>query len=212
MKIEDLNNIGIVSLKNELTPKYFKIEDLPSLENVIDSFIDYNVDCSKFGLSTEIVTSKPLREFLQFQDRDLYVFHNIYQDKKFYEIIKKLIPPISEKKIRISRLYVGEKGSGSHIHHHSFAVNYLIEGTKLWVLFPCTTFNIEFIEKNNIDYGSLKNSKPLEWVEQNKEMLLELQGVEFKIQEAGDVFTIPRGYYHGVYNLSRVCGITYSWN
>jgi len=212
MILEQFNNMNFQNLKNNETPCFFQVTNLPSLETIIDSFINFNVECSKFGISTEVTNTIPLKKFLQFDDKNLYVFQDIYNNRKFYNVIRKLIPPICDKNIRISRLYIGEKSSGSHIHHHTFAINYLIYGTKLWVLFPETRKNTKFLEKHNIDYGSISGEIPLDWINKNRDLLLELDGVEFKLQDAGDVFTIPEGYYHGVYNLTRVCGITYSWN
>ena len=125
--------------------------------------------------------------------------------------ICRLIPPIKFENMRIARLYVGNEGTGSHIHNHSAAVNFLVHGLKVWILFPKTDKNTQFLRRNNILYGEIKEN-PLEWFERNEKTLTKnLEKVEIKLQQSGEVFLVPENYYHGVYNLTNVCGITYSW-
>ena len=212
MILREFNNLQISNLKREKNPQQFKLIDLPTLDQVLEEFIDFDVEYSYYGMSTEIIQQMKLREFLSFSDENAYVFQDVYENRVMFRIICRLLPPISTVGMRISRLYIGDKGTGSHIHNHSFAINYLIKGRKIWVLIPDTNENKKILNEKRMLYGMIRlDIKPLQWIEENRDELAKIKGVEFKIQEEGDVFTVPENYYHGVYNLTKVCGITYSW-
>lgn len=187
--------------------------NLPSLREVLEELQDFVVECSRGGNSTECVERMKLIDFLQFEHDNLYVFHNSFSDRKMFEVLKRLIPLSNISQLRISRLYIGNEGTGSHIHNHSFAMNYLISGRKLWIIFPKTLKNIQYLKRNHLEYLSIQDDgNPLNWFLTNQERLVQnLDSVQIKIQEKGEVFIIPDGMYHGVYNLTKVCGITYSW-
>lgn len=211
LTLEEFNSYhgnGVFTIEN---PEFHRVSNLPTFDHVISLLENFTVECSTFGLSTKVVKRMKLCKFLKLQNSNLYVFHNVKDDISMFNIIKLLIPPVKLADMRISRLYVGFEGSGSHIHEHSCAINYLIEGLKVWILFPKTVKNTAFLRNNNFLYSMIEEP-PLEWFIKNEALLKKnLENYEIKMQHPGDVFMIPDGYYHGVYNLSKVCGITYSW-
>jgi len=192
-----------------------------SIDNIIgkDEFVkilkDFNVNYSNGGNSDIIPIQK---NYLEFVSNDLddgnqnYVFHNVLKDVAMLQVINTYLPPIQcGKQLRISRLYTGSKGSGTNIHNHSVAVNYLISGKKLWIVFPDNKHNTDFLIRNRCTYGNISKSTK-EWFSEYRYKLgREIIDFELLTQVSGEIIIIPNNYYHAVINLSEVFGITYSW-
>ncbi len=187
---------------------------LPSLEEFLDTFKNYDVEYSRNNGNSTVVSGKcPMFVFVtDLMSKEFYVFHDSFKDKRFFRILNNILPAINtERQMRISRVYIGKEGTGSHIHNHTVAVNYLINGQKVWIIFPNTRRNMIFLKRHNFEYGCIKE-EPLKWYTRHRDFLLNnLEDPKEIFQTTGDVIVIPDGYYHGVYNLSEVCGVTYSW-
>lgn len=139
--------------------------------------------------------------------------------------MKKIIPNfinlpnkiININELRIARLYSGYKNSGSYLHKHSPALNYLLKGKKLWLVIPFSIENFTYIQFNNYKYDTdyLENNEEniFEWFKRN---LVKIKNdiIESKIfiQNEGDVVFIPDLYFHSVLNLDFCIGITYSYH
>ena len=192
--------------------KYKK--DFKSLYEFIYLLKDLNVDYSNSGNSTITVGNMNIINFLNDEtesNKKNYVFHNIFDDKFFFNKISFIFPKI-DKNIRIARLYIGYKGSGTHIHNHSSAVNYLISEKKLWFVFPNTKHNNKKIKELDMTYKNIKIDT-IDWFNSNYDVLTKnFENFETFNQEEGECIYIPDGYYHGVINLTRVFGFTYSWH
>lgn len=176
----------------------------------------YVFDCSSGGNSTDFVKHMTLESFMAeelYENNQLYIFHDLLKNKTMFNIISNIIEvPTLNKKMRVSRLYVGSKGSGTHTHSHSVAINYLIDGEKLWFLFPNTEKNNKLLKSIDSEYGNIKETT-MEWFIKNYTFLEDsFEDFETVTQVAGEYIIIPDGYHHGVLNMKNVFGITYSWH
>lgn len=190
-------------------------KNLPCLHKMICLLKEFKVNYSTDGNSTIYVGHMRLIDFLKTQMNEgnkNYVFHDILNDLDMYEIVcREVIFPKINKTIRVSRLFVGSKGTGTHFHIHSSAVNYLIDGHKLWFYFPKTEHNKQKMKELNMEYGSIKINT-VDWFNLNYSTLKDSME-DFKVMEQKSGFSvyIPENYFHGVINLTNVFGITYSW-
>lgn len=193
--------------------KYHK--DFPDIKQLISLLKNFEVEYSDGGNSTVLVGKMKIIDFLSiniYEGCQKYVFHNILNDIDMFNIISSLIPfPDIDKEMRISRLYIGSKGSGTHVHNHSLAVNYLIDGRKIWFCFPETEKNTRILKNMRSSYGSIE-IMTLDWLNSNYDYLKSnIDNFEIIVQESGDCIVVPHMYYHGVINLTNSFGITYSW-
>lgn len=197
--------------------------DLVKQAEFLDAFKDIKVQYATSGNATVLKGSANFHYFVKEVmpiDNGKYVFHNIVKDQDANKILPKIIPIpkfIPAKKIsdlRISRLFAGAKYSGTHIHIHSGALNYLVSGKKLWVMFPYSDHNNAFADRNKYKYKEVKGTA-IEWFMEAYEKLTEPGAVEdlcIFIQNESEIVYVPPGNHHAVINLEDSLGITYSWN
>jgi hypothetical protein len=202
--------------KNMLKPIKYQIEEKINKVDFQNELLNYHLEWSIEGKSDQIVGNILYKDFLDNKDNheNKYIFHNILLNNGLYNLIKKYIPlPYVEnnEKLRISRFYSGYKYSGSNIHNHTKAINYLINGMKMWILFPNTLKNIFFLRTHNLDYQS-NNNTPIHSFIDNYDLLINnIEDLSIIIQEENTVIYIPDFYFHGVINLDDCYGITYSY-
>lgn len=188
-----------------------RISNLPKAVDILNKIKNFHVMISRNGMSTEQSKTDSIFNFMKSNNNNEYIFHNIFRDPRIFGIVCELIPPKTLKNMRISRLYIGSRGTGSHIHNHSVAINYLLYGRKQWIVFPNTSKNSRFLSENKMLYGDI-NENPLDWFESHISMLQEnIEDLHIFVQESGTVVNVPARFYHGVYNLEATVGITYSW-
>lgn len=151
---------------------------------------------------------------VKFEDLDpkYYIWQEIETDEDqmiAYNIAK---PLLTSNKIRSSKIYKGIAGTGSHIHYHNFAINFLIKGKKKWYAFPQSIKNKEAVESDGYTHGCKQRLSVPIWI-LRKERLFEQELEEVFIfeQNAGEVVCIPDQWYHLILNLEDCEGITYSW-
>lgn len=218
---EDYNKVKNI---NELK-KYAYILRMPELidsKPFCDQFKNIQVNYANSSNATQLVGNDNFGNFVNVvmkNDNEKYVFHNVIKDAEAVEIMPKAIPvPKFLKKksiheLRISRLYAGAKHSGTNLHIHSDALNYLVSGEKLWIMFPSTDMNNQFVEKHQMKYGQVTDSA-LIWFINNYQKLTQQEALEhfflFK-QKSKEVVYVPAGWHHAVINLHDSIGITYSW-
>ena len=212
---ENYENISISNLKkvHKITIKNTINKD--TFVNQIKDFIVYFANSSNVTYINDKVIYK---DFLENTDlnKNNYIFHNIRDDIKMMPVIEKLIPLPNINKIkdikdlRIARLYTGQKHTSVNIHTHSYALNYLISGKRIWVIIPNNKENNYYIQKNNFSYGSIKYSA-LDWFNNNYNDLKNLEKISIFIQNEGEVIYIPNYYHQAVINLEDCIGISYSW-
>ena len=181
-----------------------------------NEFLNYQLDWSIKGQSDIIIGNILYKDFLNnLGNQNKYIFHNILENKELFFIVQKYIPlpyiTHETEKLRICRFYSGYKYSGSNIHNHTKALNYLISGMKLWILFPNTKNNIDFLETNKLTYHSNDNT-PLNCFLDNYNLFNKyIEHLCIIIQEENEVIYIPDNCFHGTINLTDCYGITYSF-
>merc|ERR1711998_439049 len=94
-----------------------------------------------------------------------------------------------------TQFYVGGPLMGSPYHFHSTALNSLVHGRKLWLIYP----NEQQVWSNEVIYRSLKRTNgPL--------------GNPIKcVQEAGDLLFVPSSWTHGVICLNNCIGVAHEF-
>ena len=227
LEISSLTKYKYESVKNLKTLAHevqlFVMKDMVDPETFLEAFKDIRVDIASSSNSTNLNAVDYFKNFIDHvmkKDNGKYVFHDISRDSRAKKIMPQLIPiprfipARNMDALRISRLYAGGKYSGTNLHNHSAALNYLVEGKKLWITFPFNEKNKLFVEKHNMKYGQVKD-RTLDWLSQSAHLLTEegqIDDLKFFIQKKGEVALIPAGCFHAVVNLTDVMGITYSWN
>ena len=181
--------------------------------------VHYATSCN----STQLVSSANFKDFVDktmTKDNTKYVFHNVTKDPNLAGIMDQLIPmpqflPVKKmSQLRICRLYAGGKYSGTNLHNHSAALNYLVSGKKFWITFSFNKETHAFVESNSMKYGTVKDNT-IQWLSKNLDLLnlnKEMLHLECFMQEGGQVVYLPEGQYHAIINLDDSIGITYSWN
>lgn len=208
IQIKHLENYADINLitTNKNIPMKFNIKQNIDKELFINDIKNISLDWSKNGMSDVILGNILYKDFLK-ENTDKYIFHNFLDQ---LEIIKKHIPfpkLFTNVKLRISRFYSGYKHSGSFIHRHSIALNYLISGKKIWILFPSTPKNCEFFNKHAQNDGI-----QIDYFLTNYNLFNEnLEHISIILQEENEVLLIPNFCFHGVINVCNSYGITYSW-
>lgn len=198
------------------------IQDFVASDDFLKALKDIKVGVASSSNSTQLNSSDVFANFVQhsmLKDSSKYVFHDVTKDTNARSIIPSMIPiprfipARNMDQLRICRLYAGAKHSGTNIHQHSAALNYLVQGRKLWITFPFNEQNRQFIERHNMRYGQVKE-RAIEWLVQKQHILRQpnaIKGLKFFVQKRGEVAYVPPGCYHAVVNLEDVMGITYSW-
>lgn len=111
---------------------------------------------------------------------------------------------ISKPKRQLSWLYVGGAGTFTDTHRDLWgtsAWNYLVEGKKLWLIYPKAYINL--IKKNKADFSIRNLEKNLDSKELSSSYL-----PLYCIQEAGQLIFVPNHCYHATYNLSLSVSVT----
>lgn len=186
-----------------------------SYETFINELKDFTVYYGTGGNVTYLRHKMKYSEFIEnemYYGNQKYVFQNVLENNQMFDIITSMIPlPFTNKKLRISRLYTGAQGSGTNLHKHSVAINYLVYGEKFWIIFPSTNKNDKYVENRKFTYNNVEETT-FEWYNKNKlDIERNVEELQIIIQKTGDVLLIPDSFYHAVINLDKVFGITYSW-
>ena len=109
------------------------------------------------------------------------------------EVVKKLRVLRSVRKVGPLQLFLGPPGSGSPLHWHDAALNYLAFGQKRW-----------FLSAPASPIAGYSNTPVLDWLQQTN-------GFESKdllqcTQFAGDIVYVPRRWAHGTLNTKTSIG------
>lgn len=147
---------------------------------------------------------------MQFNKTDKYIFDiNTEYNEKVKQITDFIPCPdlhFLNKECPNVSIYSGCKHTGSKIHSHHEALNYLILGKKIWIIFPNSNDNKKICSDEFI-----KNSSSINWLFLNAKQLKEkIDGINIFIQYAGDIVFIPKRFYHGAINLENSHGFVYS--
>lgn len=117
------------------------------------------------------------------------------------------IPGDVHRRVRLFRLYFGGISTGSSLHTHVGAANFLFEGRKKWLLTPPNS-DPALVQEANAGFAASGGTAHEYWFERQAEVLQShgLEAIEFT-QEAGDVLYVPPGWIHAAVNMSRCWGI-----
>ena len=197
-------------IANSRRPVLVRLSNLINKDSFVSYFLDEMFNYSNNGNSSYSDGQIKFKDHLNNNDSK-YIFHNTC-DTPLFDIVDSLIPKFKiDSKFIKSRIYSGRRDTGSHFHYHPAAVNYLISGRKIWLMFPTSHKNYSYA-KDNFNYGTLSGSTR-EWYDKNISTLSsKVDGLIEFIQESGTAVVIPSGFYHFVMNLEDVIGITYSWD
>lgn len=210
-------NIGTYNERFDLTtPHKFDVKDIVSPNEFSNALKDFNVCTASSNNPTKLDGNIIYSNYRKCSTNRV-IFHDVKKDTSIASVITKLIPlpkwrfvPEDIKDLRISRLYAGKALSGTNIHSHTRAFNYLVEGKKKWIMFPSNEHNRRALNSLNWNYGSIKENT-LEWYNKNIDVLdNNITELQIYIQNEKEVFYIPGGYYHAVINIEDSYGITYS--
>ena len=225
-EIDVLNYEDIYINYYKITPILFKIKNTISKELFFKNIENFEFDYSVSGNSDIKKGKITCQDYLKFKN-DEYIFHSISlndnkatmikkeENNKLIKILTQLIPLPSTKSINsLSRcdLYFGKKYTGSHLHHHLEAINYLIYGKKLWVIFPDSRENILYLDSIKFDYPNKYNEKAIEWINKYYNGLKKnIKNLYIFIQKTNESVYIPTKYFHLVINLEDSCGYAYNF-
>lgn len=219
IKYESVKSLQKIFHEVQILVMQKMVDETTFLETLKDIKVGVATSSNSTQLASEDIFLNFVQKTMQ-KDNGKYVFHDVTKDEAARKLIPsmieipKFIPAKTINHLRICRLYAGAKLSGTNLHQHSAALNYLIKGQKLWLTFPYNEHNRAFIERHNMRYGQVK-LKTLDWLVQNQHILRQPQAIKdlrFFRQKKGEVAYIPPGCYHAVVNLEDVLGITYSWH
>lgn len=210
---EEVTTIKIsemIRLINHDKPRLFKINNMIDKDTFIKIFGDEELYYSYNGNST-ILRGKTTMKKLLSTPNTKYIFSNVI-GTSIYDKLNEYFPRFKDLiEYKISRIYCGSTGTGSHFHYHPPALNYLISGKKLWLILPPTKKNTHYY--NTYAQYCTTDVLPLEWIDEKLPHLINnTNNVLMFTQEKGSVVYIPNSWYHFVVNLTDVVGITYSWN
>lgn len=183
----------------------FTITDLISREGFINKYENKICYYSQRGNTVYVIGSIKFGNLLDNPISDFYIWQPIENGNTV------VTPLITNKVLRSSNIYLGNTNTGSHLHSHSFAINFLISGRKMWYMIPNTEFNNKLLADEDFVEAKKLRLFVKTWLQVRTRFLKKLEGVKSFIQEAGQVVTIPDNMYHLTLNLEQSMGITFSW-
>jgi len=191
----------------------FQVRNKPSYINFKNAIKDLELCWTKNGDSYLTVGKIKYENFLnemQFAKTDKYIFDiNIEYNEKVKRIINYIPCPdlyfLNKERPNVS-IYAGVKNTGTKIHHHHEAVNYLILGKKIWIIFPNNENNAKICTNQFVD-----NSSSISWLFTNiKHLKNNIDGLSIFVQHSGEIVFIPKRFFHATINLENSHGFVYS--
>lgn len=196
--------------------KIIKISNMPNETQLLDIIGKYSFDYSNGTGNTIFIIGKiNLRELfdkMHNYNTYEYIWGDLFEHESEEEI-KKIIPLIeSSRETESFKLYVGNQNTGSHIHYHPPAANFLLYGSKLWWIFPKTDKNKEVVTYLGYSKNMPIKKNVRQWIKDNGDYIKEnVEGLVIKRQYAGEVLIIPNDFYHLIINTSPCIGVVHSW-
>lgn len=202
--INKLQNISIIN----------NLQDL-NYHDLIKEFKKFDFKYSLDGISTKLIDTCKISDIQE--NSNFYIFENLLNEPDKLNIVKKFFKyPCDLKNLRINRFYYGNKHTGTHLHYHSPALNYLFKGVKLWLIVEFNKENFSYLKLNNhmynIDLLKKKNINILDWFLLNAVKIKnDIIDSFLIIQKKNEIIYIPDNCFHAVINLTDVLGFTVSW-
>lgn len=209
--LKQLNNASLIVNLNPI-----------NYQELIKEFKYFNFKYSVKGISTKLIDMCKLSDIDKTNSIDngsnFYIFENLLDEPEKINIIKKYFKyPLDLTNIRVNRFYYGNKYTGTHLHSHSPALNYLFDGIKLWLIVEFSKENFSYLKLNNyiydVDLLEKKNQNILDWFLLNAiKIKNDIIDSLLIIQKKNEIIYIPDNCFHAVINLTNVSGMTISWN
>lgn len=192
------------------------ITDMPNkndlLEIIGDDYFPFsNGSGNTIYIRGEIKLNE-LYSLMHDKSENRYIWGDLMANKNKDKILE-MIPIIeSDRETESFKVFMGNARTGSHVHHHSPAANYLLYGSKLWWLFPMTDHNKEIMKSIGFSNNMHFDITVKQWVSKHSKYLKEnIEGLIITKQYAGQVLIIPNRFYHLIINLEPCMGVVYSW-
>ncbi len=214
----------------EIKPIIFKVKNAVTKDLFIKNIENFKLNYSKLGNSDEVINTILCKDYLLKQTYESeYIYHSIIiknyyeehhsndiqEDNKLINIILKMIDIPFYKNINsLTRcdLFIGKKYTGTHLHNHVEAINYLIYGKKLWLVFSNSKKNRLYIESNGFTYtGKFKENVIQFFNNHYKQIKKYIEDLYIFIQKENECVYIPEKYYHIVINLEDCGGFIYDF-
>uniref|UniRef100_A0A6C0D919 JmjC domain-containing protein n=1 Tax=viral metagenome TaxID=1070528 RepID=A0A6C0D919_9ZZZZ len=213
---------------NNIEPIIFKVKNIITKDFFIKKIENFKLDFSVLGNSDVVINSILYKDYLNNNNNNEYIFHSLFlnpnyvrninkfkENYKFVDIIIKMIDiPYSKSINNLERcdLFIGKKYTGTHLHNHLEAINYLVYGKKLWLIFPDSKKNIKYI-KSITSYPNKTKTNAIDWLNINYNKLKKnIEDLYIFIQKDKECVYIPLYYFHMVINLEDSGGIAYNFS
>jgi hypothetical protein len=212
---------------NNIEPLIFKVKNTITKDFFIKKIENFKLDFSVIGNSDIVINSILYKDYLNNNNNNNYeyIFHSLFlnpnhrrninkfeENYKFINIIIEMIDIPNSKSINnLYRcdLFIGKKYTGTHFHNHLEAINYLVYGKKLWLIFPNSKKNIKYIESIT---SYPKKINTIDWLNINYNKLKKnIEDLYIFIQKENECVYIPLKYFHMVINLEDSGGIAYNF-
>ncbi|KAK7462076.1 hypothetical protein BaRGS_00038524, partial [Batillaria attramentaria] len=144
-------------------------------------------------------TDRLMRQTFQGSDeaRSFVWDHGFYREADFSSSLR--LPPYLAERDNLDggTFYLGASGSGVSFHTHNDGRGAMVFGRKRWFVYPAT----------RSPPGGLLPLSVMEWYAHIYPKLPEEERPLECVQEAGEIFYIPEGYYHAVINIGDTIGM-----
>jgi len=114
---------------------------------------------------------------------------------------------LAERDLTVARLYAGAALTGSYLHWHAGALNYLAAGAKLWLVAPRSSSGGPL---RRFTYGRVSNMSTHRWLRSELPTLLAVPRLALFVQRAGEAVYVPPYAPHAVVNLEYNVGATFT--
>ena len=211
------NHDGIIKMvskiQDDARPILFQTRNNPSFIDFKNAIKDLELCWTRNDNSNLTMGKIKYEDFLnemQFNKTDKYIFDKNTEYNEKVKRITNFIPCpdlcFLNKDCPNVSIYSGCKNTGSKIQSHNQAINYLILGKILWIIFPNNNDN-----KKICDDEFIKNSLSINWLFLNANQLKnKIDDLNVFIQYTGDIVFIPKQFYHVAINLENSHGFVYS--
>ncbi|KAK7462073.1 hypothetical protein BaRGS_00038521, partial [Batillaria attramentaria] len=144
-------------------------------------------------------TDRLMRQTFQGSDeaRSFVWDHGFYREADFSSSLRLPSYLAERDNLDDGTFYLGASGSGVSFHAHNDGRGAMVFGRKRWFVYPAT----------KSPPGGLFPFSVMEWYAHIYPKLTEEERPLECVQEAGEIFYIPEGYYHAVINIGDTIGM-----
>lgn len=196
--------------------KIIKISDMPNERQLLDIVGKYNFEYSP-GIGNTIyvkgmINTQKLFDEMHNIPKIGYIWGDLLNHES-EDKIRELMPILNFNRETLSfKLYVGNQNTGSHVHYHSPAANFLLYGLKLWWLFPKTDKNTKVMTEMGYSKSIPIMKTVRRWVADHGDYIKSnVEDLVIIKQNPGEVLIIPNKFYHLIINLEPTIGVVHAW-